>query len=75
MDLWGIFNRMNFTEHTFEPSFRLADLFFSTVLNPDEGAIIPRNYIYLRQNNVETEDNVVYPFKLDHEITFYDLGK
>ena len=66
---------MNFTERNFEPSFRVMDMFHSTMLNTNKALPVMRNYMYLRLNSVKTEDNYIYPFDYDFDGFFYDVGK
>ena len=57
LDTWVINSKMNFTERFKFPSFRVSDFFFSSVLSESPILPVPRNYLYLRENTVETEDS------------------
>lgn len=75
VETWAVYSKMNFTERRFEPSFRVYDLFHSTVINTDQNAPLARNYMYLRRNTATTEDNLIYPFFYDFNEKWYDVGK
>ena len=48
---------MNFLDRTEEPIFKVNDIFASYLLNTKEDSVVERNYMYLRRNDLQLEDD------------------
>lgn len=74
LDTWVAYSKMNFVDKTNEPTFMVNDIFASQMLNTAEDREIQRNYMYLRKNDLQMEDDY---FQFDYTLTgvYYDIGK
>ena len=57
LDTWVSYSKMNFLDRSVEPIFKVNDIFASYLLNTKKDSVIDRNYMYLRRNNLQLEDD------------------
>ena len=74
LDTWVAYRKMNFLDKTSDPTFMVNDIFSSEMLNNKPDHIINRNYMYLRKNNLQLEDDYLQ-FEYTGTGTYFDVGK
>ena len=49
---WVAYNKIDFLDRKGLPLFKVADVLNSNLLKADDDHVIPRNFVYLRRNDI-----------------------
>ena len=74
LDTWVAYRKMNFLDKSTDPTFLVNDMFSSEMLNNSPDNVIHRNYIYVRKNEYELEDDYLH-FDFTGTGDYFDVGK
>ena len=74
LDTWVAFYKMDFLDKVQQSTYKVNDIFDSQMLNADRNTIVQRNYMYLRKNDMQLEDDFLQ-FDYTGVGTYYDVGK
>ena len=72
--MWNAYFKMDFLDKDPQPTFKVNDIYDSQMLNNNKDHIVQRNYIYLRKNDLQLEDDFIQLYYTG-EATYYDVGK
>ena len=57
LDVWVAFKKMDFLDKEGESTYKVNDMYFSTMLFNHPDNVIERNYMYVRKNDLQLEDD------------------
>lgn len=74
IDMWVMQEKMDFLDRNGRPTFKYNDVLSTTILDGTK-KIIEQDYVYVRLNKIETEDEFLQFGYYTFEGTFYDVGR
>lgn len=73
-DTWVAYFKMDFLDKDYQPTFKVNDIYDSQMLDNSRSSVVKRNYMYLRKNDLQLEDDYLQ-FEYTGVATYYDVGK